>query len=171
MKKTTITWIVVIIMIVLIVVVYFISKSPSQPAPIDQNPVTTTGAIGTTGTTGSRASSTRESEYSTDKCRSDGIGTSVGGRPITAYHYGTGTTELLFVGGIHGGYEWNTVLVAYQLMNYLAANPTVIPANIKVTVIPVLNPDGLNQVVGTTTGNFTAADVSTSQATVISGSL
>src|SRR3990167_8910078 len=38
------------------------------------------------------------------------LGTSVEERNITAYHYGTGDTELLFVGGIHGGYSWNTVL-------------------------------------------------------------
>lgn len=86
------------------------------------------------------------------------IGSSVEERDITAYHYGTGDTELLFVGGIHGGYEWNTVLVAYELMDYLDKNPTVIPANVKVTVIPVLNPDGLNKVAGTP-GRFTKADV------------
>jgi hypothetical protein len=97
------------------------------------------------------------------------IGKSVAGRDIDAYHYGTGSTELLFVGGIHGGYEWNTALVAYQLMDYLAANPTAIPANVTVTVIPVLNPDGLNEVVGTTSPNFTVADVSKDSATVVSG--
>ena len=96
------------------------------------------------------------------------IGTSVGGNPIAAYHFGTGTTELLFVGGIHGGYEWNTALVAYEFMDYLKANPTIIPANVKVTVIPVLNPDGLKKVVGTT-GKFTPADVSKSDEVVISG--
>lgn len=97
------------------------------------------------------------------------IGKSVGDNNITAYHYGEGTTtEILFVGGIHGGYEWNTVLVAYQLMDYLKANPSIIPKNIKVTVIPVLNPDGLNKVVGST-GRFAPADVSSSQETVISG--
>lgn len=96
------------------------------------------------------------------------IGKSVEGRDITAYHYGTGNTELLFVGGIHGGYEWNTALVAYQLMDYLTANPKVIPANLKVTVIPVLNPDGLNKVVKTS-GAFLAKDVNASQAVQVSG--
>lgn len=86
------------------------------------------------------------------------IGTTTQDRPITAYHYGEGTDELLFVGGIHGGYEWNTVLVAYELMDYLTAKPDVIPKNVKVTVIPVLNPDGLAKVVGTD-GKFSAADV------------
>jgi len=96
------------------------------------------------------------------------IGQSVQGRDITAYHYGTGDTELLFVGGIHGGYEWNTVLVAYQLMDYLNANPNVVPANVTVTVIPVLNPDGLNKIVGSP-GRFSLVDVPDSAAATIPG--
>lgn len=86
------------------------------------------------------------------------IGTSVDGNDITAYHYGTGDTNLLFVGGIHGGYEWNTALVAYQAMDYFEANKDALPENVRVTVIPVLNPDGLEKVVGTT-GRFEASDV------------
>lgn len=86
------------------------------------------------------------------------LGTSVNGNPIMAYHFGTGEKELLFVGGIHGGYSWNTTLVAYELMDYLEKNTAVIPANVKVTVIPVLNPDGLNLVVGTT-GRFVASAI------------
>jgi hypothetical protein len=96
------------------------------------------------------------------------IGTSVEGNNITAYHFGAGEDELLFAGGIHGGYEWNTVLVAYELMDYLKANSAIIPANVKVTVIPVLNPDGLKKVVGTTE-RFSPADVSVSSETVIAG--
>jgi hypothetical protein len=96
------------------------------------------------------------------------IGSSVEGRDITAYHYGEGDTELLFVGGIHGGYEWNTVLVSYELMDYLEENPTVVPENVKVTVVPVLNPDGLNEVVGTA-GRFSRGDVPTSQDATIPG--
>lgn len=96
------------------------------------------------------------------------IGTSVKKNIITAYHFGEGKDEILFVGGIHGGYEWNTVLVAYQLMDYLKANPNVIPKNIKVTVIPVLNPDGLEKVVGTTE-RFLASDVPSSEKILVSG--
>src|SRR3990167_5460526 len=92
------------------------------------------------------------------------IGKSVEGRDITAYHYGSGDKEILFVGGVHGGYSWNTALVAYELMDYLKANPAVIPSQVSATVIPVLNPDGLHKVVGTTTDadRFTRADVSSS---------
>jgi hypothetical protein len=86
------------------------------------------------------------------------IGTSVAGRPLVAYTYGTGTTTLLFVGGIHGGYEWNSVFLAYRLMDYLEANPSVIPDNVAVTIIPALNPDGLFAVVGVE-GRFAVADV------------
>lgn len=96
------------------------------------------------------------------------IGTSVEGRDIVAYRYGSGAKKLLFVGGIHGGYEWNTVLVAYELMDYLKANPGAIPSGVEVTVIPVLNPDGLYKVVGTA-GRFSAVDVPLSQATVVAG--
>ncbi len=86
------------------------------------------------------------------------IGTSADNHDITAYHFGTGEQELLFIGGIHGGYSWNTVLVAYELMDYLEKNKSEIPENVKVTVIPVMNPDGLEKVTGTTT-RFALADV------------
>ncbi|MFZ2763859.1 MAG: hypothetical protein WAX80_02385, partial [Minisyncoccia bacterium] len=45
------------------------------------------------------------------------IGTSVEGRLIDAYTYGDGKTHLLLVGGIHGGYEWNTVIFAYKFLD------------------------------------------------------
>jgi uncharacterized protein YxeA len=96
------------------------------------------------------------------------IGKSIEGRDIIAYNFGNGDKKLLFVGGIHGGYSWNTVLVAYELIDYLKANPSIVPNNIKVTVIPVLNPDGLNKVTGTN-GRFSKADVSSSQAVRVSG--
>lgn len=86
------------------------------------------------------------------------IGVSTQGREIEAYAYGTGSSHLLFVGGIHGGYEWNSVLLAYKLMDYLAANPSAIPASVSVTVIPSLNPDGVFKVIGKE-GRFTLADV------------
>lgn len=96
------------------------------------------------------------------------LGTSVEGRAITAYHYGTGAKEILFVGGIHGGYEWNTVLLAFEAMDYLAANPTAIPDGVRVTVVPVMNPDGLHKIVGTD-GRFNAADVKKTLAQTVPG--
>ena len=96
------------------------------------------------------------------------LGTSVEDRDITAYHFGNGETEVLFVGGIHGGYEWNTVLLSYELMDYLEENEDAVPENVRVTVVPVLNPDGLNEVVGTA-GRFEPTDVPSSQEATVPG--
>ena len=86
------------------------------------------------------------------------IGTSVQGRPIEATSYGGGDTHILIVGGIHGGYEWNSVVLAYEMMDYLAANPESIPQNLTVTIIPSANPDGVFKVVGKE-GRFAVSDV------------
>lgn len=154
MKKTNI-FIVLGLIIIIGLGVYFFTKSSPVVAPVAQTSNTTTT---TTTTTTTQTVDTTKTV----------LGKSVGSRDITAYHYGTGSKEVLFVGGIHGGYEWNTSLVAYQLMDYLKANPSTIPANVKVTVIPVLNPDGLAKVVGTA-DRFTAANIPTSNALVVSG--
>jgi hypothetical protein len=86
------------------------------------------------------------------------IGTSVEGRAIQSYTFGGGIENLVFVGGIHGGYEWNSVLLAYQLLDYLKENPTVIPNTLSVTIIPSANPDGLFKVLGKE-GRFAITDV------------
>ncbi|MEJ0053123.1 MAG: M14 family metallopeptidase [bacterium] len=156
MNKTIIAVVAVVVIILIGIGAYFFTKT--APAPV---------------TSGETASSTVPVPEATQgTAQSDGktsvIGTSAGGNAITAYHYGTGDAELLFVGGIHGGYEWNTALVAYQLMDYLDAHPDAVPKNEKVTVIPVLNPDGLEKVVGTT-GRFSASDVPSSQAATVPG--
>ena len=96
------------------------------------------------------------------------IGTSVEGRKIESYTYGTGKTRLLFIGGIHGGYEWNSVLLAYAFMDYLDAHPEIIPTNLSVTVIPSANPDGVYKVTGKD-GRFAETDVSDEKTTLASG--
>ena len=96
-------------------------------------------------------------ETSNNSPKYQSIGESVEGRPIDAYTYGNGNTRLLFVGGIHGGYEWNSVLLSYQFMDYLKENQDVIPDNITVTIIPSANPDGVYKVIGKE-DRFTIAD-------------
>lgn len=93
------------------------------------------------------------------------LGKSVEGRSIEAYAYnGGGLTsaikKILFVGGIHGGYEWNGVLLAYELMDYLRDNLDAIPANVQVTVLPNANPDGVYKIIGKE-GRFALSDVPT----------
>ena len=81
------------------------------------------------------------------------IGKSVQGRKIEEYTFGVASSSpsskrLLFVGGMHGGYEWNSVLLAYRLIDYLQENPSELPEKLLVTVIPTLNPDGVFTVTG-----------------------
>jgi hypothetical protein len=96
------------------------------------------------------------------------IGQSVEGRDIVAYHFGDGEKEVLFVGGIHGGYGPNTSLVAYELIDHLTADPTSIPESVTVTVIPALNPDGLRLVTGKD-GRFEMSDVATDETIQVAG--
>jgi len=86
------------------------------------------------------------------------IGTSVEGRAIESYTFGNGEKHLLFVGGVHGGYEWNSTLLAYKFVDYLNVNIETIPENISITVIPSANPDGLYSIVKKE-GRFNVADV------------
>ncbi len=96
------------------------------------------------------------------------IGNSANNQQITAYHFGNGDKEILLVGGIHGGYSWNTALLNNQLIDYFNGNPELIPEDIKLTIIPVLNPDGLGKVVDNST-NFSSSDVTASDQDKVAG--
>ncbi len=89
---------------------------------------------------------------------SSSIGTSLQGRSITTHQFGTGLTHLIFIGGIHGGYEWNSVLLAYEMIDEIMSGALLVPANLTVHIIPDLNPDG-TFLVTNTSGRFTPADV------------
>lgn len=86
----------------------------------------------------------RPSATPTPRSASIIIGTSVEGRPLEVFMFGDTTRPIrrLIVAGIHGGYEGNTVQLAYQLMTYLYDNPQVIPADVTLFILPNLNPDG-----------------------------
>ena len=85
------------------------------------------------------------------------IGESVEARNITVYTFGNGEHHLLLVGGMHGGYEWNSVVLAYQMIEYFTAKPELVPSDLTVSIIPSLNPDGVYAVLGTE-DRFTAAE-------------
>ena len=150
--KTIFTLLVLIVLLAVGTYFFFPQYFPGNNAEVTQNepaPITTGNEQATT----------------TEREPVEVIGKSVEGRDITAYHFGTGDTDLLFVGGIHGGYSWNTALVAYELMDYLEANPEKIPTNVSITVIPALNPDGLYEVVKKE-GRFEARDIPSNADTV-----
>lgn len=152
MKKIIIA-IAVIALLVMGVVAYMTLKEDTSEAP-NRPELNTTDTTDTASTTPDEVTPSETEES---------IGRSVRGTEIMAYHYGSGPDELLFVGGIHGGYAWNTVSVASDLMEYLAENPQVIPANVTVTVIPLLNPDGLEATSGNGEEIFNQANVTDEQ--------
>lgn len=156
MKKSTIVALVAVVVVVAGAGWYYMSQKPVEEviAPGTNEPQVVVPATSTPAVPENKEQTV--------------IGKSVEGRDIVAYHFGTGSKEVLLIGGIHGGYSWNTSLVTYEAMDYFKANPSAIPDGVKVTVIPVMNPDGLNKVASASV-RFTAADVTASQAVQISG--
>lgn len=70
------------------------------------------------------------------------IGQSARGSDILAYRFGRGPTAVISVGGIHGGYEANTVLLLQRFVEELASDISIVPESITLYLIPVMNPDG-----------------------------
>lgn len=88
----------------------------------------------------------------------DIIGRSALNLPIELHTFGNGPINLVFVGGIHGGYEWNTVLLAYEVIDALTKSPGQIPDAITLYIIPAANPDGVLEATGVP-GPFNSSDV------------
>jgi hypothetical protein len=76
------------------------------------------------------------------------IGYSLGARPIEVYQFGQGPIEKMIVAGIHGGYEWNTVVLADEMIAYLKTHPEIIPEDNTLFFLRVFNPDGLERSTG-----------------------
>ncbi len=70
------------------------------------------------------------------------VGYSVSGRPLEVYTFGQGEKQLMIVAGIHGGYEWNTITLADELIIYINEHPEIIPSDAKLFILRNMNPDG-----------------------------
>ena len=70
------------------------------------------------------------------------IGYSVEGRPLEVIQFGSGPIDLMIVAGIHGGYEWNTIALADELIEFLDQRPEIIPVRVSLHILRSLNPDG-----------------------------
>ncbi len=86
------------------------------------------------------------------------LGYSEQNRPIERYTFGDGASQIVFVGSMHGGYEWNTTVLAYQAIDYFTAFPQAVPPTVTLHIIPSANPDGLFLATGKE-GRFTEADI------------
>jgi predicted deacylase len=86
------------------------------------------------------------------------VGQSAQGRDIIGWSFGAGPHTLLVVGGIHAGFESNTVLLVNELVAHFQAAPASLLPGMRLILIPVANPDGL--VLGRqTAGRFNANGV------------
>ena len=160
MKQIILGLIVGLIIIVGIALVYMsnntsVDNTPTATEPSDDTPIPTEpdNGIGDGAeplTTEPELPSQIEGEFV--------LGQSAGGADIVAHSFGTGNDNIVFIGGIHGGYSGNTTLVAQELITYLEANPDRIADNLRVTVIPTMNPDGIATTLGNT-GTFNSADL------------
>ena len=70
------------------------------------------------------------------------FGQSAGGRDLYAYRLGTGPSARAIIGGLHGGYESNTVRLVNHALEYLRASTATIPVSVTLYVVPLANPDG-----------------------------
>lgn len=68
------------------------------------------------------------------------IGTSVKGRPIMAYSFGSGATTILFTGAIHGS-EASAYTTLQAWVNQLQSQP--VPSDKRIVIVPNANPDGV----------------------------
>jgi protein MpaA len=69
------------------------------------------------------------------------IGTSVQGRPIIAYQFGSGPSMVLYIAAMEGN-EQNSAQLLQQWIPNIDANPGKISSNRTIVVIPQINPDG-----------------------------
>lgn len=165
--KTSNTVITIIVLILVVGGIYLLQRDTDNTVTPNQTATTTqsTSTDSDTAATGTDQQPDTDQSETSDQDENDSrqgvsvIGQSAGGFDITAQTYGDGDRRLLFVAGLHGGYDWNTVKLADRMMEWFDSNPAVIPDSLSVTVVPNLNPDGLQEVTGSATPDFTQADV------------
>jgi murein DD-endopeptidase MepM/ murein hydrolase activator NlpD len=79
------------------------------------------------------------------------IGKSTLGKPIEVYTFGSGSKDIVLVGGVDGALDLNTSVLAYQMIDYFKNNLDQIPQGSKLHIIPVVNPDALEKYIGKST--------------------
>ncbi len=119
-------------------------NEPNGPLITAQSPgfATATGTPSLTASLGASLEPALSHTISPSVPISRELGLSTQGWPIEVYEFGDGPIHLAFVGGIHGGYEWNTILLAYEIIDHFTRNLETLPESISLYIIPSANPDG-----------------------------
>lgn len=71
------------------------------------------------------------------------FGRSAAGRDLLGYRYGFGSQVVMLVGGIHAGYEANTIRLLEELQTHFSENLGDIQPEITLIFVPALNVDGV----------------------------
>jgi len=64
---------------------------------------------------------------------------------LEVYQFGNGPIEKMIVAGIHGGYEYNTIILAGELIQYLESHQEIIPPDHTLYILRAFNPDGFER--------------------------
>jgi predicted deacylase len=70
------------------------------------------------------------------------IGMSVQGRPIEATRLGTGPRWFVVMAALHGAHECNTNELAVGILGRIMAEPSLLPEDVTLYIVPLANPDG-----------------------------
>ncbi|QPC84727.1 hypothetical protein G4Y79_10215 [Phototrophicus methaneseepsis] len=70
------------------------------------------------------------------------FGQSAEGRTLEAFRFGTGPTVILLVGGIHAGFEANTIELVEAMKAHFEETPSDILSGMTLLLVPTLNADG-----------------------------
>ena len=70
------------------------------------------------------------------------FGQSSRGTELLAYTFGSGDTVLMLIGGIHGGFEANTIELVERMIDHFTTTPQAVLSNMVLILIPSINPDG-----------------------------
>ncbi len=95
--------------------------------------MSSTGLVSSSGTSYTLKTTCKRTVY---------IGTSVQGRGIYAYYFGSGSKKIVFFGAIHGS-EANTKTLLNRWATELENNTDRIPSDKTIIVVPTVNPDGI----------------------------
>jgi hypothetical protein len=74
------------------------------------------------------------------------------------WQFGRGETTIVLIGGIHGGYEANSVVLTELLVGYFRDNPQAVLPGMRIVLMPTANPDGMQRGAGLE-GRFNAHGV------------
>ena len=124
----------------------------SAETPSDTEGVTVVDTSGDNGSTGTQLAAVDWAVESAE------LGGASGGTQLASTQLGNGPNAIVLIGGIHSGYAPGTVQVANQLIQHFTDNPTEIPANSTLHILPNFNPDG-KAAVGDRSGRFNSNGV------------